>query len=147
MPARIAGTAQVKRQLAATFAEIRGPMTERAITEALIIGGGRADVMTPIATDHLVNSRYREVKRGANGWVGRYGYTADYAAAVHALSGKLRGQPRSGVDSFTTRAGREAFAYRIGNFWDPMGQPQWLEKGFEMALDEIRAAIRRNMTL
>lgn len=147
MPAKVRGADTVKAQLTAIFANIKGPMTEKCITEVLIVGGGRADVMTPIATGNLVNSRYREVRRTAAGWVGRFGYTADYAAAVHSLDAKLKGQPRSGVNSFSARGGREAFAYRKGNFWDPRGEPQWLTKGFEWSIEEIRAVVQRSMQI
>lgn len=145
MPIR--GIDQVRENLKKTFADITGPMTEKTITEILIIGGGLADSMTPIDLGNLVNSRYRIVHPSKTGWTGRYGYTASYAAAVHALSAKLKGQPRSSVASFNTKSGATAFAGKTGNFWDPDGEPQWLEKGFEMSMDDIKAAIKRNMQL
>lgn len=138
----------VRSQLAATFEKITGPMTEKCITTVLIIGGGYADTMTPVDLGNLVNSRFRRVEKTADGWTGRYGYTADYAAAVHALSAKLKGQPRSSVKSFNTKSGATAFASQSGNFWDPMGEPQWLTKGFEReGLADIKAAIVREMKL
>lgn len=146
MPAK--GLEKVRRALTRTFTEIQGPMTERTLTEVLIVGGGAADRITPIATSTLVNSRFRYVARGGKGWIARYGYTAAYAAAVHNASGKLKGKPRSGTDSFTTRTGAVAFAYKVGNFWDPRGEPEFLAKGFERdGLAMIKEVIRRNMKL
>lgn len=143
---KVTGGEEIKRKMQALFARISGPMAERALTEALIIGGGRADTMTPIDTGNLLNSRFREVKRSVNGWSGRYGYTAKYAAAVHAMTGKLKGQPRA---DFGKTSGGTAFGggTGVGNYWDPNAEPQWLEKGFEQAFPEMEAAVRRNMTL
>lgn len=144
----VKGMNVVRSALQDTFAKIAGPMTERAITNALIIGGGYADVMTPVDLGFLVNSRFRKVEKSGEGWTGRYGYTARYAAAVHSLSAKLKGQPRAGVASFNTRAGTTAFASSTGNFWDPDAEPQWLTKGFERdGLEEIKASIKRDMEL
>lgn len=143
----IRGIDQVRKNMARTFSDITGPMTEKTITEILIIGGGLADVMTPRDLGNLVNSRYRIVHPSKTGWTGKYGYTANYAAAVHALSGKLKGQPRSSVKAFNTKTGATGFASDSGNFWDPEGEPQWLQKGFEMSMDDIKAAIKRNMQL
>lgn len=132
MPIR--GVDQVRQNLKRVFDDIKGPMTEKTITEILIIGGGLADVLTPQDLGNLVRSRFRLVHPTKDGWHGRYGYMASYAAAVHSFSGKLKGQPRS----------RAADA---GNYWDPEGEPQWLEKGFEQSLGDIKAAIVRNMKL
>lgn len=143
----IKGADQVKRNLRAVIANITGPMTEKAVTAALIAGGAHADTMTPVDTGFLLNSRFRWVAAQGGGWTGRYGYTAAYAAAVHSLSGKLKGQPRSSVKSFDTKKGK-AFESDQGNFWDPNGEPHWLQKAFEEdGVEDIRAAITRAMTL
>lgn len=137
----VKGMSQVRSKLADVFEKIAGPMTEDTIVEVLIIGGGYADQLTPMATSTLVNSRYRRVERTADGWTGRYGYTAAYAAAVHDAPGTLKGQnmPR--------------YPKTLGNVWDgalgPNGaEPEFLTKGFERdGLAEIKAAILRNMKL
>lgn len=143
----IKGADKVKRNMRATFEKIAGPMTERCLTVVLITGGAYADTMTPVDTGNLVNSRFRAVEKTPNGWAGRYGYTASYAAAVHALDAKLKGQPRSSVESFNTKKG-VAFESSQGNFWDPSGEPHWLKKAFEEdAKADIAAAIAREMKL
>ena len=55
------GLEEVRRNLKATFEEISGPMTEKCITEVLIVGGGYADLLTPVAFSTLINSRFRKV--------------------------------------------------------------------------------------
>lgn len=139
MPAK--GMSAVRSKLAATFEKITGPMTESCITTVLIIGGGYADALTPMALGTLVNSRFRRVERTADGWTGRYGYTAAYASAVHEKPGTLKGTntPRSPAT--------------LGNVWDgSMGsngaEPGFLTKGFERdALADIKAAIVQEMKL
>lgn len=144
MPSR--GVNAVRRKIKLTIGQITGPMAKRAITEALIIGGGAADVMTPVDTSFLINSRYRAVTQGRSGWNGRFGYAAKYAAAVHEMSGKLKGQPRA--DFGTTRAG-VAFGGGTGkgNYWDPAGEPQFLKKGFEQSKALISEAVLRAMRI
>jgi hypothetical protein len=139
MPAK--GIGQVKSKLAKVFEKIAGPMTEQTITEILIIGGGAADALTPMATGTLANSRYRRIEKTAAGWTGRYGYTAAYALPVHQAPGTLKGQsvPR--------------YPKTLGNVWDngerPNGaEPEFLTKGFERdGLADIKAAILRNMKI
>lgn len=153
MPAK--GMGPVRSRLKAVFEEIAGPMTEACITEIMIIGGGYADTMTPVDLGTLINSRFRKVEKTANGWTGRYGYTANYAAAVHGMSGKLKGQPREDFGRTSNRSEfgpKQSHAFgggsKTGNYWDPTGEPQWLTKGFERdGIEDIKAAIIRNMTL
>lgn len=135
------GLDEVRRKLRATFEEIRGPMTEKCITEVLIVGGGYADLLTPVAFSTLVNSRFRKVQRHGDSWQGTYGYTAEYAAAVHEAPGKLKG---------TNTPRRPA---TNGNVWDGQlgpnsAEPEFLRKGFERdGLEDIKAVIKRNMKL
>lgn len=137
----VKGMKQVRSKLADVFEQIAGPMTERTVTEILIIGGGYADALTPMAVGTLVNSRYRRIEKSADGWTGRYGYTAAYAAAVHDAPGTLKGQsvPR--------------YPASLGNVWDGSGgpnsaEPDFLTKGFERdGLADIKAAILRNMKI
>lgn len=126
MPSR--GFRQTRAKLRRTMGRIEGAVTERTLLEVLIIGSGRASMLTPIDTGNLINSQYRRIERGPFGAWGRVGYTAAYASAVHAASGELDGQPRPN--------GR-------GNYWDPAGEPGFLEKGFDESRAQIWAAIKR----
>lgn len=130
MPAR--GFRQAKTKLRRTMGRIEGAVTERTLMEILIIGSGRASIMTPVDTSNLINSQYRRIERGPFGAWGRVGYTAAYASAVHAASGESAGQPRPN--------GR-------GNFWDPSGEPGFLRKGFDESIPQIQAAIKRGYKL
>lgn len=133
MPAK--GINQVRKNLGRVLGEISGPMAEKAVTEALIIGGGMAATMTPVDTSNLINSQYRIVRKAGSRVNGQMGYTAAYAAAVHDATGKLRGELRDPSDPSR------------GRFWDPRGEPEFLAKGFEMSKDDIDAAVKRNMKL
>jgi hypothetical protein len=113
--------------------EISGPKAERAVTEALIIGGGMATTMTPVDTSFLINSQFRIVRKVGAKIYGQMGYTAAYAAAVHDAKGKLKGKQRDPSDGSR------------GNFWDPAAEPEFLKKGFEMTEAAIDAAVLRNM--
>lgn len=134
MPSR--GIKEAKAATAKLVGRIAGDLTERTITEILIIGAGEAAVLTPVATSLLINSQYRQVTQVAGGVKGRVGYTAEYAAAVNAAKGTLIGTntPRSPAT--------------LGNVWDPGAEPDFLRKGFEReGADAIKAAIKRGMAL
>lgn len=137
----------VRKNLAALTNQITGPKSQKVITQALIIGGMYADLITPQDTGNLLRSRFREVTAKGNGWIGRYGYTAAYAAAVHGASGKLKGQPRAHFGK--TRAGVSfGGGTGVGNYWDPNGEPEFLTKGFERdGLDAIRQVIIKGMSV
>ncbi|MDT8895781.1 hypothetical protein RSO41_14075 [Halomonas sp. I1] len=132
MPSR--GGRNVRRNMRRLSMKIRGPVTEKAVTEILIIGEGYAVNFTPVDTSHLINSRSRlPVVTGPSGTRGTVVYTAKYAAAVHEAPGTLKGQPRP------KKNGRSR-----GNYWSPNGEPGFLEKGFEEAKPEIRGILRKN---
>jgi len=115
------------------FGEITGPVTERVITEVMIVGAGYAAQITPIHTSTLVNSQFRELRPMPEGMMGRVGYTASYASRVNAAEGTLKGKPRPDGS---------------GNYWDPDAEPDFLRKGFERdGIDDIRSTIRRGYKL
>lgn len=130
------GVKEAKAATAKLVGRISGDLSERTVTEILIIGQGEAAVLTPVATSLLINSQYRKVTAGPHGVHGRVGYTAAYAAAVNAAKGTLIGTntPRSPAT--------------LGNYWDPGAEPDFLRKGFEReGAGAIKAAIKRGMAL
>lgn len=142
MPVR--GGKTVRRNMRRLVHEIADDLTSTVVKEILIIGEGYAAALTPVDTSNLINSGFRTVTNTATGAVGLVGYTADYAAAVHGMSGKLKGEPRDSVASFGTSDGRTAFASNKGKFWDPNAEPEFLKKGFERdGKTEIEAHIKR----
>ncbi len=136
----LTGLEQVVGRLKLQFDIAKSDSTNKAITEMLIVGAGHAATMTPIESGNLINSQGRKTFEGANGWKGAVFYGAHYAPALEFASGKLKGKPRAGVESFTAYKGtqkeRVAFSSNTGNFWDPDAEPHFLKKGMEeMAID------------
>jgi len=130
------GVKEAKAATKALVGRIAGDLSERTVTEILIIGQGEAAVLTPVATSVLINSQFRRVTASAGGVHGRVGYTAAYAAAVNAAKGTLLGTntPRNPAT--------------LGNVWDPGAEPDFLRKGCEeKGADAIKAAIKRGMKL
>lgn len=116
----VKGIQRVKRAAEQRFDRVIGPDTERAVYILLSQGAAYAATMTPIDTSTLINSQYAPQIRQAGGkTTGHVGYTAEYAKWVHDMPGTLKGLPR---------------ASGSGNYWDPGGEPGFLEKG----MDEIR---------
>jgi len=143
----VKGLEAAKRQTKAIIERIKGPLSERTVTEILIIGAGYASLLTPVDTSLLINSQYRLVENTGNGIKGQVGYTAAYAAAVNAASGKLKGKPRAhfGVTSKGVPFGGGT---GVGVYWAPAGEPDFLRKGFERdGKADIAAAVLRGMKL
>ncbi len=103
----------------------------RGILTGLVIGTSEAVSLTPQHTSNLVNSQYKRVEPEGAKIVGRMGYTAEYAMAVHEAPGTLKGQPRP-IENNKPQ----------GDYWDPRGEPEFLKKGFERAEPAIKRAIK-----
>jgi hypothetical protein len=103
------------------FIAQRQALAARSMTQALILGASEASAMTPIDTSTLINSQYRVVeKSGSTKVVGRVGYTADYAMAVHDPDNK---------QTFRRASARKEF----------------LRLGFEKAEPNIRAIVKSGL--
>lgn len=130
-------------------------MTEKAITEVLIIGEGYAASLTPMDSGTLLQSMYREVKNTDGRVTGRVGFTANYAAAVHAMPGTLKGQPRSHFGrtrNYSDAGPMPSVSFGggtgKGNYWDPDAEPEFLKKAFERdGRADIQATFKRYMKL
>ncbi|NIF57536.1 HK97 gp10 family phage protein [Enterobacter sp. Ap-916] len=132
MVVKVKGVSQAKQKLDALLGEVQGRKVGRAIKSALFIIGADAATMTPIDTSYLVNSQYQEMLVNGTRVTGRVGYSANYAVYVHEASGKLRGRPR---------------ANGSGNYWDPSGEPKFLEKAFKDNADKVAAIIHKELSL
>jgi hypothetical protein len=128
----VKGVKEVNQNIKRFIDKARGPITEVTLTKVLIAGAAHAARITPKgATGNLLESGFRRVIKSAGGMSGMVGYTAEYAAAVHEATGKLKGSPRPKVKGVPQ-----------GNFWDPFGEPEFLRKGFERdGLGEIKRII------
>lgn len=136
MTASISGLEEVQRNLQRKLEQAGGPMTERFVTEVLIAVGARAATYTPVATSTLINSQYRRLRRAQKGWIGETGYGAEYAMDVHEAEGTL-------LNTNTPRS-----PSRLGTVWGPNGQPGFLAKGVEEAIEkDIDAIIKRSFNL
>lgn len=146
MGVKVRGVEQVKANLGRIIGDIKGRKVVRAIQSALILGSTRAAYYTPIDTSTLLNSQFREINVNGTKVTGRVGYSANYAAFVHAMSGKLKGKPRAHFGK--TRDGTEfGGGTGKGNYWDPHGEPQFLKKGFDEERDAIDAVIKKELSL
>lgn len=139
----VTGLSSARRFTTTLVANVTERRAERAVTVALIIGQGGAAALTPIDTSFLINSQFRRITRKpGGGYSGMVGYTARYAAAVHGMSGKLKGQPREHFG--VTREGVQfGGGTGVGNYWDPDAEPMFLTKGFERNLRAIDEQVRR----
>ena len=130
----IKGMTQLRRNVRQQLTLAIPSYAERAMHVATSIIGGYATLMTPVDTSNLINSQYRIVKNTGTRVIAAIGYTAKYAAAVHAKSGTLRGK------GIMRSSGR-------GNYWDPDAEPQFLSKAGDDNLSEIDQAVERAMKL
>ena len=130
----IKGMAQVRKNLRQQLTLAIPSDAERAMHIATSIIGGYASLMTPVDTSNLINSQYRIVKNTGTKVIAAIGYTAKYAAAVHAKPGTLRGK------GIMRSSGR-------GNYWDPDAEPKFLSKAGDDNLSEIDQAVERAMKL
>lgn len=133
------GIAQVKRRYQMVVQEVDQKRTEAAVTAVLSQGAAIAQTLTPMDTGHLAQSQYApQISQMAGRTVGKVGYTAHYAYAVHEAPGVLKGLPRAHFGA--TRAGAQfGGGSETGNYWDPNAEPKFLTKGFE----QVKPAIPR----
>lgn len=126
----VKGIKRVQMNTRKVLSDIAGIRTEKVLYEVMNAGANHAALITPVAkTSVLINSQYKKLEPMPSGMIGRVGYAANYAAAVNAAKGKLKGKPRPDGS---------------GNYWDPDGEPDFLRKGFERdGLNEIKAIIRQ----
>lgn len=150
MPAT--GISRVRRNLRIQTDTICGPTTERALVAITREGSAEAAKITPVDTGTLINSLMQipQIKALQNGTMrATIGYTASYAAAVHGMSGKLKGQPRAnfGMTSNRSKFGPKkptAFGGGTGKgvYWGPNGEPLFLTKGFDKVIPDIPAILK-----
>lgn len=136
MGMKVKGQKEVVSRLNKFIDDTQGKKAARAAYMALDVIAVDAAIMTPVDTSTLINSQYRQLDVQAGKVIGKIGYTAEYALAVHSASGKLKGKPRA--DFGVTRDGK-AFGggTKTGNYWDPHGEPQFLTKALDKNKDVI----------
>jgi len=90
MAIKVRGARECINQLNSIIGDVQGRKAVRAIQSALLIGGTRAALYTPIDTSMLINSQYREMFVNGSRLTGRVGYSANYAAYVHDPNHPMR---------------------------------------------------------
>lgn len=132
-----------------------GEMTERAITEMLVIGGQNASHLTPVDTGNLINSQGRKVWPTPEGMSGAVYYGFKYAGYIHDLPGKLKGLPRAhfGKTGNQSEVGPQKVkefggGSLRGRYWDSLGgentgEPKFLVKGMEEMAKEAPAILKK----
>ena len=119
----IKGMSGVLKKFDNVTTDIVKKKSRTAMFEILLTGAREAHRMTPVDTNTLANSQYAPQITERNGQlVGTVGYHAEYAGYVHDAKGTLKGQPR---------------ATGNGNYWDPEGEPKFLEKGFNEIMPDV----------
>ena len=119
---------RVKKNAQTLFGQFIGPKSDGAVYAILSQGAALAQTMTPVDSSNLINSQYAPQIKSENGKTsGHIGYTAEYALAVHDASGTLAGTARENGN---------------GNYWDPAGEPKFLNKGFEEVEPSIPNILR-----
>lgn len=113
----VKGVSKVNRNIHRITNDIANIRTQRIIQQVMIVGMSFVAPITPRDTSTLINSRYRELKPVPKGWIGRVGYTANYAAFVNNAKGTAKGK----------RTGKKS----QGDYWSPNAEPHFVEKGFE----------------
>jgi len=105
-------------------------------------------MMTPRDTSFLINSKFNRMWRTPSGFNAEAGYGANYAAAVHNMSGKLKGQPRASFGKTGNNSDAGPMMPRSfgggtgnGNYWDPDAEPQFLAKAIKTVLTKDLDAI------
>lgn len=122
MGIKASGVKESISQLNAVINDIQGRKSVRAIQSAILIGGTRAALYTPIDTSTLLNSQYREMFVNGSRITGRVGYSANYAVYVHDPNYPMK-------------------------FRRATAQKEFLYKGFEDERATIDQAILREMKL
>ncbi len=122
MGIKVKGTRDCINQLNSIIGDVQGRKAVRAIQSALLIGGARAALYTPIDTSTLINSQYREIFVNGTRLTGCVGYSTDYAAYVHDPNHPMK-------------------------FKRPTAKKQFLYEGFKDEKDAIEQVIRKEMSL
>lgn len=83
MGIKVKGVKGVVRNVNRIIDDIQGRKIVRALQSAMLIGGARAALYTPIDTSALINSQFREIITNGAIVTGRVGYSTNYAVYVH----------------------------------------------------------------
>lgn len=83
MGIKLRGVQRAVRNTNRIINNIQGRKIVRALQSAMLIGGARSALYTPIDTSALINSQFREIINNGAIVTGRVGYSTNYAVYVH----------------------------------------------------------------
>lgn len=125
--------------------------TMEGILQAAMLIEGESVEMTPVDQGPLRASAFVDSDRST--LTARIGYTAEYAAWVHEMPMKLKGQPRA---HFGRTGNQSKFGPRQvvdfgggsgrGRYWDS-GENKFLEKAVKNNMGEVLEIIKRSAKL
>ena len=102
MGVKVRGVKQVSQNINRIINDIQGRRIVRALQSAMLIGGARAALYTPIDTSALLNSQFREIITNGAIVTGRVGYSTDYAVYVHDPANPQRFRRATAKKEFLT---------------------------------------------
>lgn len=102
MGIKLRGVQNVTRNMNRIINDIQGRKIVRALQSALLIGGARAALYTPIDTSALLNSQFREIISNGAIITGRLGYSTSYAVYVHDPANPQRFRRSTAKKEFLT---------------------------------------------
>lgn len=140
MAVTVTGVDEVVANLNRAIAGIEGRTREGMVMAGNIVKE-EAQALTPVDNGDLMNSAHTDTTVTGTRIKTRVLYTAKYAAWVHEMPMRLRGQPRA---NFGRTRGGLSFGGGTGkgNYWDG-GENKFLQKAISRNIPEILAAIRK----
>lgn len=102
MGIKVRGVQSTVRNMNRILNDIQGRKVIRALQSAMLIGGARAALYTPIDTSALLNSQFREIITNGVVVTGRVGYSTDYAVFVHDPANPQRFRRSTAKKEFLT---------------------------------------------
>ena len=102
MGIKLRGVQNMARNMNRILNDIQGRKVIRALQSAMLIGGARAALYTPIDTSALLNSQFREIITNGAVVTGRVGYSTNYAVFVHDPANPQRFRRSTAKKEFLT---------------------------------------------
>lgn len=102
MGIKLRGVKSVTRNMNRIINDIQGRKIVRALQSAMLVGGARAALYTPIDTSALLNSQFREIITNGAIVTGRVGYSTNYAVYVHDPANPQRFRRSTAKKEFLT---------------------------------------------
>ncbi|MCU6669913.1 HK97 gp10 family phage protein [Enterobacteriaceae bacterium H4N4] len=102
MGVKVRGIQSAARNMNRIINNIQGRKVVRALQSAMLIGGARAALYTPIDTSALLNSQFREIITNGAVVTGRVGYSTNYAVFVHDPANPQRFRRSTAKKEFLT---------------------------------------------